>query len=408
MCSREAERLFRLALEACDPAERVAAALAEEELADEVVLLALGKAAVPMARGARAALGERVAAEVVVAPALPDDAPPGWMVGAHPRPDARSERAGRALLAAASAARPGQSVLALVSGGGSALAAVPAGGLSLEDKAEALAAVYAAGADIHELNAVRAVLSAIKGGRLAAASRAPVLSLVASDVVGDDLATVASGPTVPGAGDDPAAARRIVEARVGLDAVPEAVRRLLVQPSAPPPARPGDRARLVAGVGAFVDAAAAAAGASGWQVEVASRELEGDVAEVAERFAAAVRQARPGSCVLAGGEATIALGPAPGVGGRAQHLALLLARAFDGDERVELGVLGSDGVDGNSDAAGAIVSGGTWGAIGAAGLDPAQALEGRDAGTALARVGAQVVTGPTGVNHCDLLIALRR
>lgn len=410
--SSSAEAIFRAALAAVDPAARTRAALAALAIEREVVLLSLGKAAATMARGARAALGSRIACEVVVAPVVEPGAPAGWMVGAHPVPDARSEAAGRALLEAAAAARADREVVALISGGGSAMAAVPARGLSLADKAGALAAIYAAGADIGELNTVRKHLSAIKGGQLAAASPAPVTTLVASDVVGDDLATVASGPTIPDAttfGD----ALAVAEARVGLATLPAPVRAHLEAGAAgriadtPATARPGDRALCIAGVGAFADAAAAVAAAS-WQVEIVSRGLAGDVEDVCARFGDAACAAPPGRCLVAAGEATLALGPSPGRGGRAQHAALLLARRIAGRADLEILVAGSDGVDGNSDAAGAVVRGDTWDAVRAAGVDPDDALARRDSATALAAIGAQVVTGPTGVNHCDLLVALVR
>ncbi|HUS66989.1 MAG TPA: glycerate-2-kinase family protein, partial [Kofleriaceae bacterium] len=213
--------LYADALARVAPAGPTARALAALDLAPSIVLLATGKAALGMADGAAAALGDRVRARAVVAPVLRDE--PGFHQGAHPVPDARSEAAGRALLAAAAAARPDEDVVALVSGGGSALSAVPAPGLTLADKAATIARLAGAGAPIADLNCVRRHLSAIKGGRLAAASRARVTTLVVSDVVGDALPEIASGPTVP----DPttfADARAAIDRWVGRDAVPPAVR----------------------------------------------------------------------------------------------------------------------------------------------------------------------------------------
>jgi hydroxypyruvate reductase len=358
--------LFRETVRRLDPA-----ALIEAELADaggSYELVAVGKAAVPMALGAARALGDRLTGGLVVAPE-PAELPAGLrlMVGAHPVPDARSERAGRALLATAAGCRADR-LLALVSGGASALAAVPAPGLTLAEKAARVAEVMAAGAPIGAINALRTRLSAIKGGRLAAACPVPVTTLVISDVVGDDLAVVGSGPTICD------------------------------------PPRPGDRARLVAGVGRLVDTAAEVAGERGLPVAVRDRAVTGDVAEVC----AAVTGDLGRGLALWGGEPTIALPPDPGVGGRAHQLALLCARAVAGRSDATVLVAGSDGIDGVTGAAGAVVDGATWAAVRAAGVDPERALARCDAGTALAAAGAQLVTGRTGVNHADLIAALRQ
>ncbi|HLU65782.1 MAG TPA: DUF4147 domain-containing protein [Kofleriaceae bacterium] len=407
--------IFSEALARVAPAGPTARAVAELDraggLGDQVVLLATGKAALGMAEGADAALGARVVAREVVAPSLAGRPPrAGELEGSHPVPDGRSERAGRALLAAAAAARPEQQVLALVSGGGSALSAVPAPGLALADKAQTIARLAAAGAPIAELTCVRRHLSAIKGGRLALASRAPVTTLLVSDVVGDRMEEIASGPTVP----DPTTfedACAVIERRIGWDAVPAAARRHLEagrrgeRDEGLRALRPGDRATLVLGLGALVEAAEAAARARELEVEVLEERLEGEVGEVAERLLGA-RVASARSIFIAGGEPVVVLPARPGTGGRAQQLALLLARAIRGTDRVFL-CAGSDGIDGASAAAGAVVDGATWDAIAAAGLDPADHLARCDAAPALAAAGAQITTGPTGVNHADLILALR-
>ncbi len=397
-----AEALYRVA-----PAGPTRRAVEELDLAPEVVLLATGKAAVGMAAGAESALGERVVARVVVAPVL-DEARDGYFEAAHPVPDERSEAAGRALLAAAAGARPGQEILALVSGGGSALSAVPAEGLTLADKAQAIARLEAAGAPIAYLNCVRRHLSALKGGRLALASPVRVTTLVLSDVIGDRLAEVASGPTVP----DPtgfADACAVVEQWTRWQGIPPAVRAHLEagargerREGLQEGERPDDRARLLLGIDALVGAAVDAALARKLAVQVVDQRIEGEVAEVARILAG--RVASRDAVVIAGGEPTVVLPERPGVGGRAHQLALILARELRGSSAVVL-VAGSDGMDGNTGAAGAVVDGTTWDAISARGLDPAVYLAACDAGTALAAVGAQILTGPTGVNHCDLVLA---
>jgi hydroxypyruvate reductase len=397
-----AEALYRVA-----PAGPTRRAVEELELAAEVVLLATGKAAAGMAAGAESALGERVATRVVVAPKL-DQPREGYLEGAHPVPDARSEAAGRALLAAAAAARPGQEILALVSGGGSALSAVPADGLTLADKAQAIARLEAAGAPIAYLNCVRRHLSALKGGRLALASPVRVTTLVLSDVIGDRLAEVASGPTVA----DPttfADACAVVERWTGWAGIPPAARAHLEagargerREGLQEGERPDDRATLLLGIDALVGAAVDAALARKLSVQVVDQRIEGEVADVARNLAS--RLGSRDVVVIAGGEPTVVLADRPGVGGRAHQLALLLAREVRGSSAVVL-VAGSDGMDGNTGAAGAVVDGTTWDAISARGLDPAAHLADCDAGTALAAVGAQILTGPTGVNHCDLVLA---
>ena len=397
-----AEALYRVA-----PAGPTARALEALELAPEVVLLATGKAAVGMAAGAETALGERIAARVVVAPRVGEPRE-GFFESSHPVPDERSERAGRALLAAAAAARPGQEVLALISGGGSALSAVPADGLTLADKAQTIARLESAGAPIAYLNCVRRHLSALKGGRLALASPVRVTTLVVSDVIGDRLSEIASGPTVP----DPttfADACAVVERWTAWDGIPPPVRAHLEaglrgerREGLRDGERPEDRAILILGLDALVGAAVDAALARKLPVQVIDRRIEGEVTEVARVLAAEL--GRTGAVVIAGGEPTVVLPDRPGVGGRAHQLALLLAQEVRGTDTVVL-VAGSDGMDGNTGAAGAVVDGGTWDAISARGLDPAAHLARCDAGSALAAVGAQIQTGPTGVNHCDLVLA---
>lgn len=401
------QALYLATIKALDPAAYVREHLQREPLAgEEITLLALGKAAVPMALGAQAVLGPRVVAQIVVAPELPPQAPAGWMASSHPRITADSEKAGRALLrAAAEASGP---VLALVSGGGSALAAVPAPGLRLAQKSELVQRVYAAGASIEELNTVRKHLSALKGGRLAAVAGAPVATLLVSDVVGDAPGTIASGPTLP----DPsmyAEALEVVHSRLGSDAFGPALLHLERGqrgeiPETPRYPRPGDTHHLLAGMSALVDMATTVARREGRRPERLGPLLEGSVEEVA---GAILQRAAHPALWIGGGEATIALPETPGCGGRAQQLALYLAREIEGRSDLEILVAGSDGIDGNSQAAGAIIDGDTCRRLREAGIDPDRALSACDAGTALGALGAQILVGPTGVNHADLILVSR-
>lgn len=360
------DAIFAAAVAACDPRAAVRAALAGAGVGDRVRLIAIGKAAVAMAAGAVDALGAAIVDGLVVHPdgvAVPSAiAALDVRAAAHPTPDPRSEAAGRAALALAARVEADEVLLALISGGASALAAVPKDGLSLRDKAAAIAALARSGAPIAALAAARQARSAIKGGRLAAASRGRVVTLVASDVPGDDVAVVGSGPTVP--------------------------------------LRAGDAIAVIAGLGRLRAEAAAAARAAGWTVEILDDDLVGDVGAVADRALAAAARLASGALWIAGGEWTVALDGAAGEGGRASELALVLARALCGQPDLIALVGASDGVDGTGPGAGAIVDGATWDAI----ADPDAALAGHDSGRALAAVGAALVTGPTGINHADLVM----
>ena len=426
--------LFAAVLARLRPDERTAAALESLDWAPAAtVLVAAGKAAPAMAAGALAyarGRGLRLAGGLVIGVegmSLPDvDAGgPGSaglrsLVSSHPVPDERAVAAAEAAREAVANAPAGARVLALISGGTSALMAMPAPGLDLAEKVAALRAVAAAGVDIRALNTVRKHLSAIKGGQLLALAPVPVTTLVASDIIGDDIAAVGSGPTVP----DPTTFRQacdIVVRAVGWQAVSRGVRAHLEAGAAGQRPdtlargrsgdRSGDQAVLVAGTGALLEAAVMTAQEAGMSARVFARDLVGDVADAARRVAVQARAAAAAAaaaadpvCLIGGGEPTIALPPAPGVGGRAQQVALLVARDIAGVANVAVLVAGSDGVDGTGPAAGAVVDGGTWQAVIAAGVDPARALARCDAGAALDAARATVVTGPTGVNHADLVL----
>ncbi len=366
------EGIWRQAVAACDPRQAVRAALVAEPLPQRAVtVIAIGKAAGAMAAGAAAALGERMRAGIVVTVdgvVVEDVGLPVRRAG-HPVPDLRSEAAGREVMAVAAGVQPDDLLLALVSGGASALVAVPRDGLTLADKIERTGLVARQGAPIAVLNRARSELSAIKDGRLAALCPAPVRTLVVSDVPGDDVAVVGSGPTVPG--------------------------------------KAGDVVRLVAGLATLRAEAAHAARAVGYRIEEQPAPLEGTVEDVARVVVAVAARLAAGSAWVAGGEWTVAVPVTAGVGGRAVHLALLVARALDGVAGVQVLVAGSDGIDGSGPAAGATIDGATWAALQAAGIDGAHAIASCDAGAALAAVGATIVSGPTGVNHADLVIVVR-
>lgn len=388
--------LFRAGIAAADP-EALTRSACHGLDGDRYVVLAVGKAAIAMARGARAALGSRAERGLIVTNTVAA-APWPVRVAGHPRPNASSEAAAREALALAqSAAAP---LLCLMSGGGSSLLAQPAPGLVLADKAAVTSALMAAGAPIGELNAVRKHLSAVKGGRLAAASSMPITTMASSDVAGDSLSVIASGPTVA----DPT---------TFADAI-DVCRRYRVWPRLPPSVRvhlsegaAGRRSetpKIVSGdaiVIAGMDTVARAVVALVPGAELAAEPLVGAAEDVA---AALIRRASVAveTAWVGYGEATVELGDRVGVGGRALHLALLVARGIAGGSS-EVLISGTDGIDGNSPAAGAVVDGHSWTRMLAVG-DPQRALAGHDAYPILAAVGATLEPGPTGVNHADLFI----
>lgn len=396
-------------------------ALVAEAAADlplgPVHVLALGKAAAPMLAGlCRARPDLALASALVITPprraravALP---PAEWLVADHPSPGPASERAGQRARAFVARLSPTDRLLILLSGGGSSLAAVPATGLSLDDKRAATTAVARAGASIHELNTVRKHLSAIKGGQLAAACAAEITVLALSDVIGNDLATIASGPFAP----DPTTygdAVAILE-RVGGPAAAMQHLRAGAAGHAPETPKPGDprlarvRHRVLAGPERVVVEAERALAARALTSGVLARQVEGDVRALAADYVARAHQERDSgrAHVLVGnGEPTVVVSGG-GRGGRATHLALLVAQGISGLSGVTFLAAGTDDRDGNGDAAGAVVDGTSWGQIRAAGLDPESALAGHDSATALGAIGA-LVGGRGTSNLLDLhLLAL--
>ncbi len=382
-----------------------------------VTLIAAGKAAVAMTAGAGAA---RARAAVLVAPhGAAGEAPPGLQVlgAAHPVPDVAGVAATARVLETVRAAGPDTLVLALLSGGASALLVAPAGDLTLDDKRDVTAALLVAGADITALNTVRKHCSRVKGGGLARAAggAAGLWTLLLSDVVGDDPATIASGPTVA----DPttyADALAVLDRWLAPDAVPPRVRAHLEAGCAgrqPETLKPGDPAlarvvvHLLAGNRTAVRAAAATAQRLGFATDVVAAPLAGDAAAagrcIVDRLAAAPRD-RP-VAIVAGGETTVRV-VAGGRGGRSQHLALAAAVALAGLPGVVLAA-GTDGVDGPTDAAGACVDGDTVSRARARGHDAVTALAATDSHPVLDAAGDLLRTGATGTNVADLVVALR-
>jgi len=372
-----------------------------------------------MAAAASRMLERPVRGGLVVAPD-PADVPPAFelVVGGHPLPTPASEAAGRQAIALAESTAPDETLLVLLSGGASALMAVPADGVTLDAKRATTQQLLRAGADIYALNTVRKHLSAIKGGWLAARTRGACRTLVISDVVGDDLSVIASGPTVPDASTFVDAVA-LVERFGGARAYPPAVVARLRRGAAgalPETPKPGD-ARFASSsttlIGSRRDAMAGAASdaaSRGYHVVRLDDPVVGDarttaVAHVRAALARAAGVGRP-ACVVSSGETTVRV-TGSGTGGRNQEFALAAAAPLaelGGDALVASA--GTDGIDGPTDAAGAIADTTTLERARAAGLSPDRYLSDNDAYAFFSALGDLIHTGPTGTNVGDLQVIL--
>ncbi|PKP70896.1 MAG: hydroxypyruvate reductase [Alphaproteobacteria bacterium HGW-Alphaproteobacteria-4] len=403
-----AREMFAAGVAAADPAAAVARHL-PQALADAPGpggrwhLIALGKAAPAMAAAALAALPAGSPALVVTTRESARTVAGAVVLAAgHPVPDAAGEAAARAVEAALAATLPQDRVLALISGGGSALLPAPVAGVSLPDKATVNRLLLGSGADIGQMNLVRQALSRLKGGGWLRASAAPISALILSDVPGDDLRVIASGPTVAPLGNRADAAAQC-HALAIWDSLPASVRAHLSTPEGGLPPLPAAHNILI-GSNALSLAAMQAAGAG-----LAPFALAGDVGAVAAQIATTLAAMAPGQVLVAGGETTVRL-VGHGLGGRNQELALRVALAVEAAGLAGTWAFlagGSDGRDGPTDAAGAVVGPGTLAAMRAAGIDPLARLADNDSYPALASAGALLVTGATGTNVADLAVLLR-
>lgn len=386
-----------------------------------VFVLALGKAAYPMAYALQVLLGRRLDRGVLVtkyghlAAALDER----WVVieAGHPVPDENSVRGAQALAALAEQAGPEDLILCALSGGGSALATWPVEGISLSDLQAVTDLLLRSGATIHELNAVRKHLDRIKGGGLARfAFPATVFTLVLSDVVGDDLSVIASGPMAP----DPSTfydAWRVLNRYGLLERIPLRVRTHLelgLHGKIPETPKPGDEIFqrivhvIVASNRLAVQAALEEAARLGYHPFLLSTFVEGEAREVARVIAAIAKEIittgrpvpRP-ACVVWGGETTVTV-RGSGRGGRNQELALAAAIALQGWPEVVVASLGTDGVDGPTDAAGAIADGESVHRAYLLGLDAMAHLNANDSYAFFEALGDLIRTGPTGTNVNDI------
>jgi hydroxypyruvate reductase len=361
-----------------------------------------------MCRATAEILSDRLVTGVAAVPHHFDgDLPPVIQVhrSGHPLPDEGSLAAGHAVAKVLSSTAREDLVVALISGGGSAMLELPVNGVSLSDLRTLNSLLLLSGASIQAINTARRALSQIKSGGLARlAAPARVVALILSDVVGDQLSAIASGPTVLRQAST-VEARTVLETLDIWDRAPANVRAAL---SAPP--KPTLRARrpvnIVVGSNRLViEAAEQRAAALGFHVRVVSRNMHGEAREVGERFASRLKRTSGPVCLLMGGETTVTV-RADGLGGRNQELALAAALSLESTPNIALMALATDGVDGPTDAAGALISGDTVPALRRLGVDPERSLANNDAYHALDAVGELLRPGPTGTNLNDVVVGL--
>jgi hydroxypyruvate reductase len=433
---KEAEDIFRAGVEAVDPRKLVRDSLDlsgailtvggdryDLNIFERIYLLGAGKACDKMATGVEELLGDRLAGGVIINPygtAISTPRVPR-RIAAHPIPDDKGVRAAEELISIAATSGPGDLVIVLLSGGGSALLSAPAEGILLEDLQIISEVLLKCGASINELNTVRKHLSRIKGGGLARILKpALVITLIISDVVGDDPAVIASSPTAP----DPTSFRdclEIIDRYEIREKVPSRIMARLKRgrggmiPDTPDGASPVfEKVRniIIGNNRLALRGAAEEARRLGYQTIIISDRITGDTHRAAElhcALAAAVKMSNRSHshplCILSGGETTVAV-KGPGLGGRNTEFVLACARKIAGWRGLTILSGGTDGIDGSSPAAGAICDGATISRGKEIGLNAGDFLNRNDSYTYFQALDDLLITGPTGTNVMDIRILL--
>ncbi|MGV8831656.1 MAG: glycerate kinase type-2 family protein [Devosia sp.] len=411
------EQMFRTAVAQAQPALAIAQNLPERPKGRTIVIGA-GKASAQMAHAFEQAWDGPITGLVVTRYGYGQACEHIEIVeAAHPVPDEAGFLAARRIMETVAGLGPDDLVVALISGGGSSLLPAPAPGLMLDDEQAINRALLASGAPISVMNLIRNQFSAIKGGRLAAmCAPARVATLVVSDVPGDDPAVVASGPTIPLAGDRALARQYAALYRLDLPTRAQALLagedNLAPLASAPDLAR--NTVRTIASAALSLEAAGALARDWGVEAAILSDSIEGESRDVAQVHAALAKEVaarnRPFSkpvVLLSGGETTVTL-RGNGRGGRNAEFLLALAIAIDGTQGITALAADTDGIDGSQDNAGACVDGTTATRLRQAGIDPLAALANNDAYSAFEAIGDLLITGPTGTNVNDFRAILIR
>jgi hydroxypyruvate reductase len=418
---RDAKAILMSALAAADPTaavEQVLRARDDLDRYERILVVGAGKAGGTMARAVEQLLNGRISAGCVnvkegdtAKTRLIELRPCG-----HPVPDERGFHGARRIAEICTEAGENDLVICLLSGGASALTPYPAPPITLAEKQETTRLLLASGASIHEINAVRKHLSAIKGGQLARlAAPAHVLSLILSDVVGDDLDVIGSGPTAPDASTFQEAFA-VLEKYELRDRVPARVRERLRNgahetPKAADPLFENVENIIVGSNQKSLESAARAAKDLGYRTFILSSTIEGETQDVARMHAAIARQIRtyeqpmrPPVCVISGGETTVTMrNGSAGKGGRNQEFALAAAIEVAGLEDILILSAGTDGTDGPTDAAGAVADGTT---VARANSKASDALRDHDAYPLFEELGDLIITGSTGTNVMDLHLIL--
>ncbi len=409
----DAQAIIKAAIDAVLPEAAVERALARHDIQGEAVIVSIGKAAWRMAKAAMGVLQDKVSGGIVITKyghALEDI--PGLIIveAGHPVPDENGVRAAREAIRMVAGLKREQTVVFLVSGGGSALFELPLDGITLSDIADITKQLLACGANIVEINTIRKHLSQVKGGRFALkCAPAHVLSIVLSDVLNDPLDSIASGPAYPDSStvDD---ALEIVK-RYNLK-VSDSVLELLAQET--PKVLVNVTSEITGNVNELCRGAKLAAEALGYDtllltttLDVEAKEAGGFLAAIARQIQKTGQPAKPPCAVIMGGETVVHL-HGHGKGGRNQELALAAAKGIDGLENTLVLSVGSDGTDGPTDAAGGMVTGEFAATCYEMGIDLDAHLNDNNSYHVLKAAGGLVVTGPTGTNVNDLMMVLCR
>jgi hydroxypyruvate reductase len=419
--------IARGAIEAASPHHLIHRTIADPDISARLSgrplrVVAVGKAAPFMAASFARTATSRIREAIVIGTHLPIELPKPfeWIPSSHPLPDERSVTAGRRALEVARRTATDEVLVVLLSGGASALMAVPAGDLTLGDKRTAVDALLKAGADITALNTIRKHLSAVKGGRLAAAASGATVCFAISDVVGDDLSVIGSGPTVP----DPSTFRdawnyvqrfgvenlltapAIAYLRAGLEGKAEET------PSPGDPRLERSITRVIGGRFNAMNGAAEAARSLGYDVITIDEPVVGEAKKMGPAMLNMARALAEGKtrplAVMASGETTVKV-VGSGKGGRNQELALSVVNALaDETNDVALASIGTDGIDGPTDAAGAYADTTTLTRAKRQSLDPASYLSDNNAYAFFQQLGDLIITGPSTTNVGDLQVVLFR
>ena len=406
---RDAAEIFREALLEMLPDKAVKKSLSAARLKDEIILVGIGKASWTMAKAASEELKERIVSGVIVTKyGHSGGSLPGIEIfeAGHPLPDINSLKATERILEITQKAGGDQTILFLVSGGGSALFEKPAEGLNLREISDITSGLLLGGANISELNTVRKHLSSVKGGRFAAhCMPTEIFQITLSDILGDRPDMIASGPAAPDPSTSEEALAVIKKYEIPLSPELESALR-----SETPKSLDNVSFEIAGNLAGLCRAAKKAAEKRGYISEIVTERLEGEArlagAMAAER--ALYESGRSGEakrCLIWGGETTVTV-KGSGKGGRSQELALTAAEKISGSQNIVILSAGSDGTDGPTDAAGGIVDGLTWEKIRNAGRDPLKMLEDNDSYSALEVAGELLETGPTGTNVNDLIVVL--